>query len=474
MNEMEKPTRVVVIPSPGFSHVASILEFAKRIVKLPNGIHVTLLIPTIANNGSPSEASKAILQSLPSTINYTFLPPIHDQELPQEAPIALTAQIAVSRSVPSIRHALMSLTSTSRLVAIVADLFGIDALILAKEMNLLSFVYCPSTAMTLSFCFFLPKLDDTVIGEFKEISEPVRIPGCVPVPGRDLPNPVQDRNSELYRNFLQRCKQLRFADGILVNSFREIEPGPIRELTEEGRGYPMVYPVGPIIQNGSGNETKFDQCLTWLDNHVPNSVIYVCFGSGGTLSQDQLNELAMGLELSGKKFLWVIRAPSESANASYLSGNNNNGGDPLRFLPSGFLDRTKKQGLVVPLWAPQAQILNHHAIGGFLTHCGWNSVLEGVMNGVPLIAWPLFAEQKMSAIFLSEDLKVALRVKANENGLVEREEVACVIRRLMEDEEYREIRRRMQSLKNVATESLQEEGSQNKILAQFAVHLMKN
>ncbi|MED6148061.1 hypothetical protein PIB30_049583 [Stylosanthes scabra] len=350
---MEKPNCVAIIPSPGFSHLSSIIEFAKRLVNLLKSFHITLLIPTIGNNGPASEPSKAILQSLPSTINYTFLPPIHNQDLPQEAPVAFTVQTAVSRSLPSIRDGLMSLYSSSRLVAIVADLFAIHALILAKEMNLLSFVYFPLTAMTLSFCLFLPKLDETVTGEFREISEPIPVPGCMPVPGRDLPYPVQDRNSKLYKNFLQRCKQLRFADGILVNSFRGIEAEPIRALTEEGRGYgyPTVYPVGPIIQKASGSEANSDQCLRWLDNHAPNYVLYVCFGGGGTLSQDQLNELAMGLEFSGKKFLWVVRAPSESANASYLSGNNN-GENTLQFLPSGFLDRTKKQGLVVPLWAP--------------------------------------------------------------------------------------------------------------------------
>ncbi|RDX68908.1 Hydroquinone glucosyltransferase, partial [Mucuna pruriens] len=461
---MEKPSHIVIVPSPGFSHLLSIIEFSKRLIHHSNGLQITCLIPTL---GSPSEPSKAILQTLPSTILPIFLPSINSTNLPQDTPIAVQAQLTVTLSLPFIRDTLKTLSSSSKLVAMVADLFASDAFICAKELNMLSFVYCPSSAMTLSVCLYLPKLDQTVTGEFKDQTEPFEIPGCVLIYGKDLPKPLQNRTTQMYGLFLQRCKQLHEADGVLVNSFKGIEEGPIRVLTEEGNGYPNVYPIGPVIQIGLGNVKDGSECLRWLDNQVPNSVLYVSFGSGGTLSQDQLNELALGLELSGKRFLWVMRAPSESANSGYINSQSDN---PLRFLPDGFIDRTKEQGLVVPSWAPQAQVLGHDATGGFLTHCGWNSILESIMNGVPLIAWPLFAEQGMNAVTLTDGLKVALRPKANENdGLVGREEVAKVIRRLIEGEEGREIGRRMQKLKNAAAETLQEEGSSTNTLIQFSV-----
>jgi len=203
-----------------------------------------------------------------------------------------------------------------------------------------------------------------------------------------------------------------------------------------------------------------------LEKQVPNSVLYVSFGSGGTLSQDQFNELALGLELSGKKFLWVVRAPSESQNSVHLGCESD---DPLRFI-----ERTKgkEHGLVASSWAPQVQVLSHNVTGGFLTHFGWNSTLESIVNGVPLIAWPLYAEQGMNAVMLTNDLKVALRPKDNEKGLVEREQVAKVIRRLMEDQEGRAIGERMQNSKNAAAETLQEEGSSTKTLIQLGVYLL--
>lgn len=223
--------------------------------------------------------------------------------------------------------------------------------------------------------------------------------------------------------------------------------------------------IGPIIQTGlSSEESKRLDCVKWLENQRPNSVLYVSFGSGGTLPQQQLNELAFGLELSGEKFLWVLRAPNDSADGAYLGATSD---DPLKFLPKGFLERTKEHGLVVPSWAPQTQILNHSSTGGFLTHCGWNSALESIVLGVPMVAWPLFAEQRMNAVLLSEGLKVALRPKFNENGVVMREEIAKVIKELRLCEEGNEIRGRIEKLKHVAADALKEDGSSTRALFQF-------
>jgi len=192
-------------------------------------------------------------------------------------------------------------------------------------------------------------------------------------------------------------------------------------------------------------------------------VLYVSFGSGGTLSQHQIDELALGLELSGQRFLWVLRAPSNLPSAAYLETAEE---DPLQFLPKGFLERTKEKGLVVASWAPQVQILGHSSVGGFLSHCGWNSTLESVQEGVPLITWPLFAEQRMNAVMLAEGLKVALRPRFNEDGIVEKEEIAKVIKCLMEEEIGKGMRERMRTLKDVAAHALQD-GSSKQTLSRL-------
>jgi hydroquinone glucosyltransferase len=190
-----------------------------------------------------------------------------------------------------------------------------------------------------------------------------------------------------------------------------------------------VYMVGPIMQQNCDNTQNGPECLSWLDEQKQSSVVFVSFGSGGTISQNQMNELALGLELSCQKFLWVVREPNDIASANYF-GVSNSKQDPLSFLPKGFLERTKKQGFLVSNWAPQVEILSHKAIGGFDTHCGWFSTLECVVSGLPIIAWPLFAEQRMNAAILADGIKIATRPKIdNVSGVVEKGEIVNVLKR---------------------------------------------
>ncbi|KAK7293350.1 hypothetical protein RJT34_16213 [Clitoria ternatea] len=461
---MAKTIHIAVVPSPGYSHLVPIVEFTKRFVQRHSNFHVTCIIPSL---GSPQESSKSYLKTLPSNIDSIFLPPVDKEQLPQGAYPGVLIQLTITHSLSSIHEALKSLSSKAPLTALVADVFAFQTLDFAKEFNALSYFYFPGSAMALSLFLHMPKLDKEISGEYKNLTEPITLPGCVPLFGVDFPAPAQNRLSEAYQLFLERAKGIRIADGILVNSFLEMESDAIRALEEEGNGNGKirVYPVGPITQKGSNNEAgEFDQCLKWLDKQPLGSVLYVSFGSGGTLSQHQINELALGLELSGQRFLWVLRAPSESASAAYLEAKNE---DPLKFLPSGFLERTKEKGLVVASWAPQVQVLSHSSVGGFLSHCGWNSILESVQEGVPLITWPLFAEQRMNAVMLIDGLKVALRPKFNDDGIVEKEEIAKVIKCLMEGEEAKGMLGRMGNLKYSAANALKY-GSSTQTLSQLA------
>ena len=125
---------------------------------------------------------------------------------------------------------------------------------------------------------------------------------------------------------------------------------------------------------------------------------------------------------------------------------------------------------MVPSWAPQIQVLSHSSTGGFLSHCGWNSTLESIIQGIPLIAWPLFAEQRMNAVLLAEDLKVAIRPKANDKGLVDREEIAKVVKGLMVGEEGKKVHSRMKDLKDAAEKALSADGSSTEALIDLASH----
>ncbi|KAI9078464.1 hypothetical protein K1719_039560 [Acacia pycnantha] len=467
---MAETTHIAVIPSAGFSHIVPIVEFSKRLVHLHPDFHVHCIIPSL---GPLSSSSKSFLQTLPSNINPIFLPQVPNNIPHDNHRHGFQIQRTVTLSLPHIREALNSLMSSSnniKLSALIVDVFAVEVLEFASELKVLTYVYFPLSAMLLSMYFYIPKLDKIVSCEYRDLQDPIEMPGCVPVHGRDLTESVKDRSSQVYRQFLERTRRFGLADGILVNSFTELEAQTIKALQEEmkqNKKTTQIYPVGPILHSGSSSDENGSGCLNWLHNQPPKSVLYVSFGSGGTLSQEQINELAFGLELSGEKFLWAVRPPSNIPNAAYLDTSNDQ--NPLDFLPQGFLERTKEKGFVIPSWAPQIQILSHSSTGGFLSHCGWNSTLESVQKGVPLITWPLFAEQRTNAVLLTDGLKVALRPKGNENGIVEREEIAKLVKSLMEGEKGKEIRKRMMVLKDASANAIKEHGSSIETLQQLAL-----
>jgi coniferyl-alcohol glucosyltransferase len=224
-----------------------------------------------------------------------------------------------------------------------------------------------------------------------------------------------------------RCE----SDGLLVNTWEELDTPTLKAMREErGYGSVPVYAVGPLIKPVIPLSSR-SGLLDWLDEQPVESVIYISFGSAGVLSAQQITELAWALELSQQRFIWVLRPPSKHKGCN----------DVLAYLLDGFLDRTQNLGLVVTQWAPQAEILGHGSIGGFLSHCGWNSSLESILNGVPMIAWPLYAEQKMNATELAEELRVAVRPKiAPTKGIVGREEIGMMVRKVMVEQEGKAMR----------------------------------
>ncbi|XP_058221681.1 hydroquinone glucosyltransferase-like [Rhododendron vialii] len=459
-SKMDRTPHVALLPSPGMGHLIPLVEFAKQLFH-HHHISSTLIIPT---TGLPPQSQISILESLPKNINHVFLPPVHLPENLTNAESQIF--ITVSLSIPSLRDTLKLLTSTNQLVALFVDPFGLDAFDVAEEIDVAPYIFFPSSAMALLFFLHLPKLDKMFACEYRDLPEPLKLPGCVPVHGRDLPDPVQDRSHVAYKKLLENVSRITSSEGIIINSFLDLEEGAIKALQVEEPGKPPVYPIGPLIQTGSSDGLDRPECLKWLDDQPSQSVLFVSFGSGGTLSHDQINELALGLEMSGQKFLWVARSPSDKSDAAFFDAQSQT--DPLGFLPKGFLERTEGQGLVVSSWAPQIEVLRHGSTGGFLTHCGWNSTLESVVYGVPLIAWPLYAEQKMNAVMLNEDLHVALRPKANDIGNVEREEIARVVKELMEGEEGKKVREKLNGLQDAAGKVLNKGGSSANSLSELA------
>ncbi|CAH8353143.1 unnamed protein product [Eruca vesicaria subsp. sativa] len=254
--------------------------------------------------------------------------------------------------------------------------------------------------------------------------------------------------------------------GVIVNSFEELEVDYVREYKKARGG--KVWCVGPValcnnleldkVKRGNKASISQDQCLQWLDLQKKGSVLYVCLGSLCNLTLAQLKELGLGLEESNKPFIWVIRERGKY-------------GELAKWIQeSGFEERIKDRGLVINGWAPQLFILSHASVGGFLTHCGWNSTLEGITAGVPLLTWPLFAEQFLNEKLVVEILKAGLKIgvekfmqygKQEDIGvMVRRESVRKTVDELMGDsEEAQERRRRVRELSGLANKALEEGGS---------------
>ncbi|XP_008776769.2 hydroquinone glucosyltransferase-like [Phoenix dactylifera] len=454
---------VAILPSPGVGHLIPLAELAKRLV-FHRGFAATFI--TFSDFSSP--AQDAFLNSLPPGLSSLSLPPVLLDDLPTDARIETRLCHVVARSVPRLRDILATLKVTTPLAAYVIDIFGGDTLCIAKELGVPHYMYCTTNFTVLSLLFYLPTLHRTTSCEYRDLAEPVVLPGCAPIRGEDLVNPMQDRTNEAYTWALHIAGRSREAEGILVNSFVEMEPVASRILMENEPGKPPVWPVGPLIRAGSNDgEENRSECLEWLDRQPSGSVLFVSFGSGGTLSTEQLREVAFGLEMSGTQFLWVVRCPSDTEAYGAFFGDKG-ADDPLNYLPEGFLERTKGSGLVVRFWAPQVEVLRNGSTGGFLTHCGWNSTLESVVHGVPMIAWPLYAEQRMNAVMLSESVKVAMRPEVGKDGVVRREEISRVVKELMEGEGGKAARDRMAELREAAARALTEEGSSYKSLSEVA------
>ncbi|XP_028065935.1 abscisate beta-glucosyltransferase-like [Camellia sinensis] len=207
--------------------------------------------------------------------------------------------------------------------------------------------------------------------------------------------------------------------GVLVNSFYDLEPAYAKYFKNEvGK---KLWLAGPVCLFNKGNEQKTERgeknsidggtVLNWLNSKEPKSVLYVSFGSQVRMAPEQFLEIAHGLEISGCPFIWVGRDMLEYGDDE--KNNEGREGRGVKKLPDGFEERMMKsgKGLIVRSWAPQLLILEHQAIGGFLTHCGWNSAIEGIGAGVPMITWPITAEHFFIESLVTDVLKTGIRVK---------------------------------------------------------------
>ncbi|KAK7400763.1 hypothetical protein VNO78_12069 [Psophocarpus tetragonolobus] len=286
-----------------------------------------------------------------------------------------------------------------------------------------------------------------------------KLPGEITLTKMQLPQ--TPKHNEVFTKLLDDANASELNSfGVIANSFYELEPIYADFYRNElGR---RAWHLGPVCLSKRdtdekaqrGKEAAIDEheCLKWLDSKEPHSVVYVCFGSMTTFSDTQLKEIALGLEASGLNFIWVVKKRSNGS---------------LEWLPEGFEERVLNQGkgLIIRGWAPQMMILDHEAVGGFVTHCGWNSALEGICAGLPMVTWPMYAEQFYNAKFLTDIVKIGVRVGVQTwigmmgGNPVKNDAIEKAVKRIMVGDEAEEMRNRAKELSHMARRALEEGGS---------------
>ncbi|GMH13241.1 hypothetical protein Nepgr_015082 [Nepenthes gracilis] len=252
------------------------------------------------------------------------------------------------------------------------------------------------------------------------------------------------RFSQLYEEAVFECMR-QSSEIVLVKSFREIE-GKYIDHANASMDKRLV-PVGPLLQEVTAEEVLGGEgadFMRWLDAKDPSSTVFVSFGSEYFLSKTEMEEIANGLELSGVNFIWTVRFPK---------GDKRNAREEL---PEGFQRRVVGRGLIIEGWAPQFKLLGHPSVGGFVSHCGWSSVMEGMNLGVPVIAMPMQFDQPVNARLVAA-MGVGVVVERDNDGRFRGEEVAELIRKVVVEKDGENVRRKAKDLSEVMRKKGDEE-----------------
>ncbi|XWS23403.1 hypothetical protein CRYUN_Cryun28dG0011200 [Craigia yunnanensis] len=428
---------IVLYPSAGLGHVVSMVELGKLILQhRKNQFSITILLTT-GFWDTPSIISyiSSVSQVYPS-ISFRRFPSI-SVDMSQNCSVAAIAFQFIRLHAPNALHSFTEISKFHKISAFVIDTFCTSTLSIGKDLKIPTFYFYTSGASALAAFLQFPKLDEqSSTGSFKDLPDTVfHFQGVPPLKAVHMPEPALDREDPAYHDLIYFCSGLSKSDGIIVNTFEDLEPISIKAIADGlclvDVPTPPTYYIGPLIAAGNKAENEH-YCLSWLERQPSKSVVFLCFGSRGTFSSPQVKEIAKGLEREG------------------------------------FMERTKDRGLVVKSFAPQVTVLNKDSIGGFVTHCGWNSILEAVVAGVPMIAWPLYAEQHLNRNILVQDMKMAIPVEQREeDGFVSAIELEKRVRELKESDIGKELRERSWKMREKALAAWGPSGSSIKSLTKL-------
>ncbi|PON79638.1 UDP-glucuronosyl/UDP-glucosyltransferase [Parasponia andersonii] len=418
-------THVALFPSAGMGHLIPFLRFGALLLRRGN-CRVTLITINPTVSLAESQHTSQFLSAYPQ-VTHLQLNLIHvdPATVNSDDPFWLRFE-AVRRSAHLLRPLLSS--ASPPLSALVHDVSLISPVIpIAESLSLPSYVLFPASARMLSFVSYFPTFAGAGFGSAN--SDPfLRIPGILPIPRSSVPPPLLDSNSLFSKILVEDSPNLSRLNGIFINSYDGMDTESVEALNggKVSKGSPPLSLVGPFPPF-EFEKTEWSTPSEWLDEQAEGSVVFVSFGSRTALSRVQITEVGEGLLKSGCRFFWVVKDKKVDKEDDE-SLNDVVGGE--------LLERMKGQGLVVKQWVDQGEILGHRAVGGFLSHCGWNSVMEAAQNGVRVLGWPQHGDQKINAeVVRASGLGIWVESWGWSNeSVVKRDEIAERVRELMGSE----------------------------------------
>ncbi|EEF29928.1 mogroside IE synthase [Ricinus communis] len=433
----------VILPYPSQGHINPMLQFAKRLVS--KGVKATLANTKAINKSMHSDPSCLIDIE---TISDGFDEGGSAQAKSTEVYLS-TLKVVGAKSLANVIKRFKD--SDCPVTAIIYDGFLPWALDVAKQFGILAVAFLTQACAVNNAYYHVQRGLLRVPGS----SPTVSLPGLPLLQVSELPSFISDYVSYPgFRNLLvDQFRNIDGADWVLCNTFYRLEEEVVDWMAKKWR----LRTVGPTLPSKYlDKRLEYDKdyginlfkpdsgtCLNWLKTKPSRSVVYVSFGSVAELGTEQMEELALGLKGSNCYFLWVVRTSGWSK------------------LPENFIEETYGKGLAVS-WCPQLEVLANEAIGCFVTHCGFNSVLEALSLGVPIVAMPQWADQPTNAKYVEDVWKVGIRARPNEKGIVRRETVELCIREVMEGQKGKEIKENANKWKNLAKEAIDESGTSDK------------
>ncbi|CAK9139144.1 unnamed protein product [Ilex paraguariensis] len=461
-NENSLP-HAVCIPFPAQGHINPMFKLAKLLHH--RGFHITFVNTEYNHRRLLKSRGPNALAGLPSFRFETIpdgLPP-SDADATQDVP-SLCDSTSKNCLAP-FRDLLFKLNNSSSsgvppITRIVSDGIMSFTLKASEELGIPNVLFWTTSACGFMGYVQYRQLVEKGFAPLKEMSCLTNgyldtvidwIPGMNDIRLKDLPSFIRttDPNDIMLNFAMDEVEGVHKASALILNTFNALEPDVLEALSSI---FPFMYTIGPLqlLLNqapednlksiGTSLWKEEPECLSWLDSKKPNSVVYVNFGSVTVMTPQQLIEFCWGLANSNQTFLWIIRPDLVIGDSAIL--------------PPEFVTETKERGLLAS-WCHQEQVLSHPSVGGFLTHSGWNSTIESVCGGVPMICWPFFAEQQTNCLYCCSRWGTGMEIESD----VRREKIEGLVRELMVGEKGREMKKKTMDLKKLAEEATASSGS---------------